>query len=178
MTGWEISPFEPGGLRVAPLRPPVLPEPARHGERIGWIATRAAAGTRGSGSTIAGGWAVSRESACRWCLCCIRVITTTPRTCPMSWQRDSGCWPRTSSVRKRGAAAHLPGACLPHRRWRAPACLVLRPARGTGPAVRVMAGCLGRPAAGVPGRCGRGGRCERGRRAGRLVRRSPLSQQL
>lgn len=32
MTGWEISPFEPDGLSVAPLRPPVLPEPARHGE--------------------------------------------------------------------------------------------------------------------------------------------------
>jgi diadenosine tetraphosphate (Ap4A) HIT family hydrolase len=32
MTGWDISPFEPGGLRVAPLRPPVLPEPARQGE--------------------------------------------------------------------------------------------------------------------------------------------------
>ncbi len=32
MTGWDISPFEPEGLRVAPLRPPVRPEPARHGE--------------------------------------------------------------------------------------------------------------------------------------------------
>jgi diadenosine tetraphosphate (Ap4A) HIT family hydrolase len=32
MTGWEISPFEPGGLVVSPLRPPVLPEPARQGE--------------------------------------------------------------------------------------------------------------------------------------------------
>jgi diadenosine tetraphosphate (Ap4A) HIT family hydrolase len=32
MTGWDISPFEQDGLRVAPLRPPVLPEPARHGE--------------------------------------------------------------------------------------------------------------------------------------------------
>ncbi|MET8787244.1 hypothetical protein [Streptomyces sp. NPDC004589] len=32
MTSWEISPFEPEGLRVAPLRPPVLPEPERHGE--------------------------------------------------------------------------------------------------------------------------------------------------
>jgi hypothetical protein len=32
MTGWDISPFEPDGLRVAPLRPPVLPEPVRHGE--------------------------------------------------------------------------------------------------------------------------------------------------
>jgi hypothetical protein len=32
MTGWDISPFEPAGLRVAPLRPPVLPEPPRHGQ--------------------------------------------------------------------------------------------------------------------------------------------------
>jgi diadenosine tetraphosphate (Ap4A) HIT family hydrolase len=32
MTGWDISPFEPDGLRVSPLRPPVLPEPERHGE--------------------------------------------------------------------------------------------------------------------------------------------------
>jgi diadenosine tetraphosphate (Ap4A) HIT family hydrolase len=32
MTGWDISPFEQEGLRVAPLRPPVLPEPPRHGE--------------------------------------------------------------------------------------------------------------------------------------------------
>jgi diadenosine tetraphosphate (Ap4A) HIT family hydrolase len=32
MTGWDISPFEPDELRVAPLRPPVLPEPPRHGE--------------------------------------------------------------------------------------------------------------------------------------------------
>ena len=32
MTGWDISPFEAEGLRVSPLRPPVVPEPARHGE--------------------------------------------------------------------------------------------------------------------------------------------------
>jgi diadenosine tetraphosphate (Ap4A) HIT family hydrolase len=32
MTGWEVSPFEPDGLRVAALRPPVVPEPPRHGE--------------------------------------------------------------------------------------------------------------------------------------------------
>src|SRR3954468_20238312 len=32
MTGWEISPFEQDGLRVAPLRPPVLPEPPRQDE--------------------------------------------------------------------------------------------------------------------------------------------------
>jgi diadenosine tetraphosphate (Ap4A) HIT family hydrolase len=32
MTGWEISPFEQHGLLVAPLRPPVFPEPARKGE--------------------------------------------------------------------------------------------------------------------------------------------------
>jgi hypothetical protein len=32
MTGWDISPFEQDGLRVTPLRPPVLPEPERHGQ--------------------------------------------------------------------------------------------------------------------------------------------------
>ena len=32
MTGWDISPFEQDGLRVTPLRPPVLPERERHGE--------------------------------------------------------------------------------------------------------------------------------------------------
>jgi diadenosine tetraphosphate (Ap4A) HIT family hydrolase len=31
MTEWDISPFEQDGLRVAPLRPPVLPEQARPG---------------------------------------------------------------------------------------------------------------------------------------------------
>ncbi|WP_436526908.1 hypothetical protein [Actinoplanes sp. HUAS TT8] len=32
MTMWDISPFEQEGLRVTPLRPPVMPEKARHGE--------------------------------------------------------------------------------------------------------------------------------------------------
>lgn len=32
MTGWDISPFEQDGLRVSALRPPVVPEPPRHGE--------------------------------------------------------------------------------------------------------------------------------------------------
>lgn len=32
MTGWDISPFAQDGLRVNPLRPPVLPERPRHGE--------------------------------------------------------------------------------------------------------------------------------------------------
>jgi hypothetical protein len=32
MTDWDISPFEPDGLRVAPLRAPVLPEPVRQDE--------------------------------------------------------------------------------------------------------------------------------------------------
>jgi hypothetical protein len=32
MTGWDIFPFEQAGLRVVPLAPPVLPEPARAGE--------------------------------------------------------------------------------------------------------------------------------------------------
>ena len=31
MTGWEIFPFEPEGLRVVPLAPPELPEPPRRG---------------------------------------------------------------------------------------------------------------------------------------------------
>jgi hypothetical protein len=31
MTGWDVSPFEPNGLRVSPLHPPVA-EPARFGE--------------------------------------------------------------------------------------------------------------------------------------------------
>jgi diadenosine tetraphosphate (Ap4A) HIT family hydrolase len=29
MTYWDVAPFEPDGLRVAPLRPPVVPEPPR-----------------------------------------------------------------------------------------------------------------------------------------------------
>ncbi len=32
MTGWDISPFEPDGLRVTPLRPPVVPEKPRQDE--------------------------------------------------------------------------------------------------------------------------------------------------
>lgn len=32
ITRWEIFPFEQDGLRVVPLRAPVLPEPSRHGE--------------------------------------------------------------------------------------------------------------------------------------------------
>jgi diadenosine tetraphosphate (Ap4A) HIT family hydrolase len=32
MTGWDISPFEQEGLRVAQLRPPVIPEPPRQDE--------------------------------------------------------------------------------------------------------------------------------------------------
>jgi len=32
MTAWDVFPFEQAGLRVVPLAPPVLPEPARGGE--------------------------------------------------------------------------------------------------------------------------------------------------
>src|SRR5581483_8377133 len=32
MTRWDISPFEPDGLRGSQLRPPVSPEPPRDGE--------------------------------------------------------------------------------------------------------------------------------------------------
>jgi hypothetical protein len=54
MTGWDISPFEQDGLRVASLRSPVLPEPARHGEP---------SATKASGSTPDGGWPGSAGSA-------------------------------------------------------------------------------------------------------------------
>src|SRR3954464_4310278 len=32
MTMWDVAPFDQDGLRVAPLRPPVVPEPPRHDE--------------------------------------------------------------------------------------------------------------------------------------------------
>lgn len=32
MTMWEVAPFDQDGLKVVPLRPPVLPEHERHGE--------------------------------------------------------------------------------------------------------------------------------------------------
>jgi hypothetical protein len=32
MTMWEVAPFDQDGLKVAPLRPPVVPEPPRSGE--------------------------------------------------------------------------------------------------------------------------------------------------
>jgi hypothetical protein len=33
LTGWEIFPFEPEGLRVVPLESPEIPEPPRRGEK-------------------------------------------------------------------------------------------------------------------------------------------------
>jgi len=35
ITGWEVFPFEPDGLRVVPLDAPVIPEPVRQGEDPG-----------------------------------------------------------------------------------------------------------------------------------------------
>ena len=46
MTGWELFPFEPDGLRVVPLRPPELPEPPRSGQ--GGTACRACEPDRSS----------------------------------------------------------------------------------------------------------------------------------
>ncbi|MFB6512953.1 hypothetical protein ACFCW4_29325 [Streptomyces virginiae] len=57
MTGWDISPFEPDGLRVAPLRPPVLPEPPRHGEDP---ADCGACRDRDEGIWFNDGWRLSR----------------------------------------------------------------------------------------------------------------------
>src|SRR3954449_3714538 len=45
MTGWDISPCEAEGLRVSQLRPPVVPEPPRHGEDPA-AGPRARSGTR------------------------------------------------------------------------------------------------------------------------------------
>ena len=88
-------------------------------------------------------------------------------------RRTGRCSPSGSSGTMRGAAAHRPGARLPHRgRRRAPARLVLRPARRDRPSC-----CgswlvdLGRPAAERPGPRPRQRRRGRGRRA-RPPRRS------
>lgn len=59
MTGWEISPFEPDGLRVSPLRPPVLPEPARQGEDP---ATCASCSRRDEGIWFNARWRLTRVS--------------------------------------------------------------------------------------------------------------------
>lgn len=59
MTGWEISPFEQEGLRVSPLRPPVLPEPPRHGEDP---ATCGSCQRRDEGIWLDENWRLSRIS--------------------------------------------------------------------------------------------------------------------
>src|SRR3954469_23665478 len=59
MTGWDISPFEQDGLRVAPLRPPVLPEAARHGEDP---ATCRSCQQRDKGIWFNGHWRLARVS--------------------------------------------------------------------------------------------------------------------
>lgn len=45
LSAWEIFPFEPDGLRVVPLAPPVIPEPARRGEDATTCATCTSAGS-------------------------------------------------------------------------------------------------------------------------------------
>jgi hypothetical protein len=57
MTGWEISPFEQEGLRVAPLRAPVVPEPPRHGADPDDCGT---CGKRDEGIWFTGNWRLSR----------------------------------------------------------------------------------------------------------------------
>ena len=134
MTGWEISPFEQDGLRVAPLRPPVLPEPARHGEDPSdcrscrnrddgiwfndrWRLTRIARSRRPAGAHAAPARPLRHGGPAR-----------------RAGRRTWGAYhPRRPP--RGGAAAHRPGPRVPHRgRRRAPARLVLRPARGTGAA--------------------------------------------
>jgi hypothetical protein len=57
MTGWEISPFEQEGLRVAPLRAPAVPEPPRHGEDPADCGT---CGKRDEGIWFTRNWRLSR----------------------------------------------------------------------------------------------------------------------
>jgi diadenosine tetraphosphate (Ap4A) HIT family hydrolase len=45
MTGWDIAPFDQDGLRVAPLRPPIVPEPPRVDEEPASCGTCAARDT-------------------------------------------------------------------------------------------------------------------------------------
>jgi hypothetical protein len=55
MAGWEVFPFDQDGLRVVPLEPPSLPEPARDGEG-GNSAGLAPRGGRLPGRTTTGGF--------------------------------------------------------------------------------------------------------------------------
>jgi hypothetical protein len=57
MTGWDISPFEPEGLRVSRLRPPVSPEPPRHDEDP---ATCSTCSRRDEGIWIDDNWRLDR----------------------------------------------------------------------------------------------------------------------
>jgi diadenosine tetraphosphate (Ap4A) HIT family hydrolase len=57
MTGWEVSPFEPEGLRVSRLRPPVVPEPSRQGENA---AECDACARRNEGIWLDAKWRLSR----------------------------------------------------------------------------------------------------------------------
>ncbi|NUO56602.1 MAG: hypothetical protein HOV71_25460 [Hamadaea sp.] len=59
MTGWDISPFEQDELRVSPLRPPVVPEPPRHGEDP---ADCRACGNRDEGIWFTEKWRLARIS--------------------------------------------------------------------------------------------------------------------
>ncbi len=97
MTGWGISPFEQEGLRVAPLRPPVLPEPARHGEDP---SDCRACRSRDEGIWFNDRWRLGRVPGVGVPL----VLMLYPRdhydlgTCPMSWPPNWECFPRTSSA--------------------------------------------------------------------------------
>ena len=78
MTEWEISPFEQNGLTVAPLRPPVLPEPLRHGE------DRADCGTcrrRDEGIWLDDRWRLSRVPGVGVPLALIAPPARSPRPC-------------------------------------------------------------------------------------------------
>ena len=177
MTMWDVAPFDQDGLRVAPLRPPVLPEPPRHGEDPATCRTC----TREDGVWTNERWRLTRIGGCGVPL----VMMLIPRA-----HHDMGDLPDDLAAELGVLSAHLDPArggppehlALPRvprrRRRRPPAHLAVRPAARAGPAVRLVAARVGRPAAGVPRRPrparrrgGRPGADRELRRAQRLVER-------
>ncbi len=108
MTEWEISPFEQQGLRVSPLRPPVVPEPPRHGEDP---ANCVSCHRRDEGLWLDEHWRVSHVSGsgCPSLSCCTRAPITTSPTCPTTAPPSSASsrptWPATSRSWRTSPAA-------------------------------------------------------------------------
>ena len=110
MTGWEIAPFDQDGLKVAPLRPPVVPEPPRHGEDP---ADCRSCARRDEGIWFDDHWRLTRIGGVGVPLVLMlhRATTTTWPTCPTTSPPSSACSALTSAVTSRrcrtSRAAHV-----------------------------------------------------------------------